>query len=94
MRQVIEPHCKAYFRHLLLRCFQQFTGCFHTVLRYKLREGHTLVTFEECAERRTDHPYVRGYVIERYVVDVMCHHIFRNLLNTPYVAFDFYRFAD
>lgn len=94
MRQVIEPYSKTDFRHLFLRGFKQSAGCFQPVLRDKLRKGHTLVAFEECAERRTVHPYVGGYVIKRYVVDVMCHHIFRNLLYASYVPLDFNRLAD
>lgn len=47
MRQVIEPHCKAYFWHLFLGGFKQFAGCFQPVLCDKLRKGHTLVAFEE-----------------------------------------------
>lgn len=94
MRQVIESYGKTDFRYLFLRGFKQSAGCFQPVLRDKLRKGHTLVAFEECAERRTVHPYVGGYVIKRYVVDVMCHHIFRNLLYASYVPLDFNRLAD
>lgn len=46
MREVVEPHRIANFRHSFLRMFQQIASRVQTVLRDELRKGHPLASLK------------------------------------------------
>lgn len=63
MRQVVETHQIADFRHAFLRVFQQLTRSIQTVPGDILRECHPFAALEIGTERRAVHAHFRRDII-------------------------------
>lgn len=63
MRQIVEAHHIADFRHAFLRVFQQLTRSIQTVPGDILRECHTFAPLEIGTERRAVHAHFRRDII-------------------------------
>lgn len=91
MRDVVESYGIAYFRHLLLRMYQQLASRIQTIPGNELGKSHSLAPLEIRAERRTVHADLGRNLIQRDGMDVMRHQISADLLHAPHIPLDAHR---
>ena len=91
MRDIVESYGIAYFRHLLLRMYQQLAGRVHTITGNELGKSNSLASLEIGTKRRTVHTNLGRNLIQRDGMDVMRHQISADLLHAPHVPLDAHR---
>ena len=91
MRDIVESYGIAYFRHLLLRMYQQLASRIQTIPGNELGKSHSLAPLEIRAERRAVHADLGRNLIQRDGMDVMRHQISADLLHAPHIPLDAHR---